>query len=798
MESIFSTPAMTWWAAAAAVPLVIHLLSRRRYKRVPWAAMDFLNRAFKRTRKRLRIENILLLLIRMLILIMLALALANPRLSSSAIFGDQAAGAQHVLIVLDDSYSMGVKNSVGATRFDRGRGMAERILDGLDGSRDSAALVTAGAPARIVFKPSNDVERVKSAIAGLSVSDRATDTIGALRRISSLLAEPSVKRDYPGGKTVYVIGDLQKYPMLAPASRQAWGLGDLSNDEPDPSIEESLRSIRDLGGRVVMVDVGENDGEAAANVAITSLRHVGKGLAKGIPATFECRIRNYGDRDASGELLFFVDQEKNFAQREQVAGLRGRSTGTPGETEATYTFSATFTESGPHYVAVQFRSDALETDNLRRFSFRVRDNIRVLAVDGSAGREPEDSATFYVSRALDPSLGQLGGGSSFRTREVNLVEFQSEALEDYDMVVLADVSTMAPRKLRELEDFVSQGGALFWFGGKTFDTPGRSGQDGSSNALFYKQGRGLLPAPIKGSLGQDEFTEAPYFMQIDEFDHPAMSYFEDERRRPTLTRWPVYKFLELDLAAAKPNTPTAEESEGEEEDEAPYRVLSWFRSSDSAQGPADATLHPAIVERRFGRGRVVVFTTSADKTWNLYGTTPAFVPLMREMAYHVTRELDQNNLSVGAAWNQEFPPTVTRLLVTRGEAPPIERSTTLVEDKSAARIAFTRFEKSELLRLQIPADTVLPEDSEVDREHLISVNVEASESDLSRADEGWLASNFGTELLQVIRQPDELEEQVESSEESGLWRLLLYVVLGLLVLETIVAQRFTASSGGAA
>src|SRR3954464_5659226 len=70
-----------WPAALAAgigavsIPVIIHLINRRRYKIVPWAAMKFLLAAQKQTRKRMRIEQLLLLLVRMMILALIVFAM---------------------------------------------------------------------------------------------------------------------------------------------------------------------------------------------------------------------------------------------------------------------------------------------------------------------------------------------------------------------------------------------------------------------------------------------------------------------------------------------------------------------------------------------------------------------------------------------------------------------------------------------------------------------------------------------------------------------------------------------------
>ena len=48
---------------AGAIPVIIHLINRRRFLRMDWAAMEFLLDALKRNRRRLRLEQLLLLLI---------------------------------------------------------------------------------------------------------------------------------------------------------------------------------------------------------------------------------------------------------------------------------------------------------------------------------------------------------------------------------------------------------------------------------------------------------------------------------------------------------------------------------------------------------------------------------------------------------------------------------------------------------------------------------------------------------------------------------------------------------------
>ena len=75
----FVTPAFfAAGLALASIPIIIHILNRRRYRVVDWAAMTFLLQALRKNRRRLRFEQWLLLAVRCCVLLFLGLALARP------------------------------------------------------------------------------------------------------------------------------------------------------------------------------------------------------------------------------------------------------------------------------------------------------------------------------------------------------------------------------------------------------------------------------------------------------------------------------------------------------------------------------------------------------------------------------------------------------------------------------------------------------------------------------------------------------------------------------------------------
>src|SRR5262249_24429904 len=147
-------------AGAVAVPIIIHLLNRRRYRVVIWAAMRFLLNAEKKNAKKMRIEQLLLLAVRTAFVLFLVLAMASVMPCSEkvwhALFPDSMAraatlGAQrtHRILVLDGSFSMATR--VGdQTCFERAQAVAAQIVrDAPRGDGFSVVLMSAP-PRRVV------------------------------------------------------------------------------------------------------------------------------------------------------------------------------------------------------------------------------------------------------------------------------------------------------------------------------------------------------------------------------------------------------------------------------------------------------------------------------------------------------------------------------------------------------------------------------------------------------------------------------------------------------------------------
>ena len=114
-------------AAAAAAPIVIHLLNRRRFRVVQWAAMDFLREAVTRSRRIMQLRDLLLLLLRVACLLVFGLALARPsaRVRQAAVDPNQPV---HAVVLVDNSLSMSYQPST-AYSLDDAKAKAKEFIE---------------------------------------------------------------------------------------------------------------------------------------------------------------------------------------------------------------------------------------------------------------------------------------------------------------------------------------------------------------------------------------------------------------------------------------------------------------------------------------------------------------------------------------------------------------------------------------------------------------------------------------------------------------------------------------------
>src|SRR5262249_9334770 len=214
---LFLTPLTALAAAAGAVsiPIIIHLLNRKRFRIVPWAAMRFLLAAQKRTVRKLRVEQWILLAVRVLLMLLLVLAMISVmpwlepiwnRLVPGGVRPVVAnSGRTHRIIVIDGSFSMG-RRHIDGTSFERACAAARQLIH--DSQRgDGFSLILAGSPAQVIVQgPSDNAENVGHEIELLRLPHGNSDLGGALVAVDALTAQPLGKYNQ---REVYFLTDLQ-------------------------------------------------------------------------------------------------------------------------------------------------------------------------------------------------------------------------------------------------------------------------------------------------------------------------------------------------------------------------------------------------------------------------------------------------------------------------------------------------------------------------------------------------------------------------------------------------------------
>lgn len=224
--------------AALAIPVLVHLLRRRR-KPIPWAAMRFLQEAVRKRRRRLRLEQLLLFLTRCAIVTLLALAVARPVLG-----GRPGSGLPTTLVLLiDDSIGSALTDETGRTALARSVERARAELDraGAAGA-DRVGLVTMGAPGRTpVWPPTGDLDAVRRALDRLQPTDSAPSLSAARDALGELSADAG---DAGPGERRVVLRAFSSWRGVDPESLFAGavlaGVDEVRLDEPAGGARENV------------------------------------------------------------------------------------------------------------------------------------------------------------------------------------------------------------------------------------------------------------------------------------------------------------------------------------------------------------------------------------------------------------------------------------------------------------------------------------------------------------------------------------------------------------------------------
>lgn len=576
--------------AAMALPILIHLLFRRRRVSIEWAAMELLREAVRRTNRRLKFEQWLVLVLRCLALLAAGLALAVPVLEQS-LAGSLSGSAPRrlVVVVVDNGPTSALRRG---EEPELARMLDEvRTMLGEGRGRDRVGIVRAARPAAVVLEPTADAGAVEQAIARIEPMESPGELRQALALAERMILDDTAARAADGVRPEIIV---------ASAFRRA------SLREGEEVVAPRAADAARVGVRAL---VPAQDAPTDARVVRVDARPAPAGDAILVRAVV---AREGASLEAARAPLFV-----------RVAA-QGLSTPPPrpilweqGQAEASVDFqlvpAGLATEVRRVGVTVAIDDDMLGPGNAAHASVDVRSDIEIGVVGRRASLEGIDlervPASLWASRALSPAVG-----SGMRVREIDPSNCDDRALLGLDAIVLARPDLLSPSSADSVARFVRAGGVTVVFP--------------AGDSLAQPWGSGLLPR-----LG------VPLRVSVEAVEHAAPLRLAEEPRVPELLAsiGPELAALAAPIEARR-TVALSGVSRGEV-------VLEHADGS-----PAVVAQAPALEDGREGRGLVVVFASPPELAWTNLPVKPLMVPLFQELVRAgIQRAAGRSEVFVGDA-----------------------------------------------------------------------------------------------------------------------------------------------------
>lgn len=671
-------------AAAALIPLIIHLFSRRRVKVIEFSSLRHLKEMQRRQLRRLKIRQLLLLILRMLIILAVVLAFARPTVREGGVGSHAAVSA---VILVDNSASMR-RYVVDGDLFEIARGRVNELLN--------------------TFTQSDEV--------CLMPLDRAPDEVGD-EFASAAVASEKLARLQPGAGRADLEAGLGKALQLlqnAPnLNKEIYLVTDRQRTSlPDKEI------LQDSDIQLYLVDLPLEDID---NLGVVSLDFGGQLIQAGHDFDLVATIRNYGNHEATDRIASLFLDGTRVAQTDFKAK--------PGA-EATVRFTRAVTRTGFHSGYVELSDDKFPGDNRQYFSFRIPDQFSLLIING-------DDAARFLSLALVPPTT---GGQYWSVKEATPKELSGVNFNQYDVVILAGAPRLEGTYLSRLQNFVHRGKSLFiTYGGQT-DINYFNDVWSAVTGVTYQQ-------PIKRN-----FSRAGYFsLQSLNLDHPIFSVFELDEGKP-----PEIKFYTLPELTVEPRV----------------RTLMQFTGD-----------RPALVEARYGRGKVLTFTGPLSPEYGDIVSHGFFVPFISRIAEYLASDLSSLDLRLIAGTNITRPLShqETVMYAVDMVAPDSSVRSIPPEEESGSQVIHTGpLDMAGIYR-------VSSNGREVDR---FAVNIDPAEGDLAAADDDQFALSLGAEDYRLVENDAPVAEIIAGFRIGReLWQLFLWLAVLLLIAEMILGRQ---------
>jgi hypothetical protein len=774
---MFTQIGMLWWLAAAAAPLLIHLLSRRRYREVSWAAMEYLLAALQKRSRRLRFEHWLLLAVRTALIVAIVIAVAGPyveRLGGTAAVGNPV----HRVLVLDGSYSMAYKPA-DRSRFELAkdliRGLVARSRQG-----DGFTLVLMSAPARTVIgTPAFVSDEVRDALRRLksSLQNSSPTNLADARR---LVDEDDFLKELRDLKLPQGGGDLagsldrveeivarakREFPRLT--DTEVYFLSDLGNTKWDPDLVAGGRQIRQRlirladSARLAVADLGQQNCE---NLAITSLR--ASQAAQSIyttrgPVDVAAEVRNFGRRPHSVRAELLIDKER----------VQERSLNVPAGGQQSVGFAYRFTAPGDHAVEVRLvgdPSDALDVDNHRWLVLPVKDSLAALVVNGEGAAQHAR----YLVDALNP---YRDGSETVPVRveqapDGSLLEID---LRRFDCIFLSNVAQFTAGEAHGLANYVRGGGGLVFFLGDRIDAAVYNQQLGGGRPGWPR----LLPTLLEAPAEAGRYSFDPL-----EYADPLVHEFAGNERAGLLSTV-VNRYFRLKKPDALARVAIAIRPTGDP------AIVAARVSGEASPPPASPTEPAALAKDSSQGGRSILVAlpvsfASVDpatkQPWSNWPLKSSFQPMMQNLLLAaIGPQGADRNVLVGQPLESSLPTAAASAALVLQNPDGRREQIRIAARGESNRWSYADTWQSGIYRAEMP--------SSAGAKRFYAVNINPTESALTKIDPATLPEQLT--VVPALEGPQQ-QPATQLGIRSGQSQLFLYLTLILLLLETVLAWWF--------
>jgi hypothetical protein len=439
----FTNLALLGGLAALAIPILIHLLIKRKKQRLRFSTLQFFVKKEEQASKRRMLRNWLLLALRILLVTSLVLAFARPFTRMAPALTNQT--KRIGIFVLDRSASMRATVR-GETAWSRALSQARAALREFK-ANDQVAIVTCSAGAE-TFSGFNPPAAIARLLDGLAPEFTSGDLAEGLRKALKLASTIEAN----AAATIYVVSDLQKS-----------GSQDLPSVAVPAEIEVKLLN----GGELF-----------ASNVAIADLRLEGQ-----VKPQAQITLQSFSDEDHPGMALSLVVDGQEIVNT-SIALKAGASTN--------LVLALPAFKPGWHSAEARLvTSDALKADDIRSHAFFIPEPLRVLCVETKSSARIHEQDSFFVGSALQPDAEP--GTSLPALFTVEIIDppalggklAAAKRSSGHAVVVLPALRQIPANAGEVLSAYVQNGGGLLLFLG-----------EGVSANRYNAEFRDLLPWPL--------------------------------------------------------------------------------------------------------------------------------------------------------------------------------------------------------------------------------------------------------------------------------------------------------------